>query len=93
MTAEELRQAGERINNLKKFFNIREGWRCADDTLPRGVLTEALPTGMVQGSSLTQADLDLMIQGYYAARGWTAEGHIPELKLRELKLLEIMASP
>jgi aldehyde:ferredoxin oxidoreductase len=88
MTAEDLRQAGERINNLKKLFNIREGWRRADDTLPPRVLTETLPTGVVQGVGLTQADLDLMIQGYYAARGWTAEGLIPAQKLRALAVLE-----
>jgi aldehyde:ferredoxin oxidoreductase len=34
MTAEELRHVGERINTLKKLFNIREGWQRADDTLP-----------------------------------------------------------
>jgi aldehyde:ferredoxin oxidoreductase len=46
MTAAELRQAGERINTLKKLFNIREGWKQEDDTLPSRVLTEALPTGV-----------------------------------------------
>ena len=40
MTAEELRQAGARINTLKKLFNIREGWWRQDDTLPPRVLTE-----------------------------------------------------
>jgi len=49
MTATELQQAGERINTLKDLFNIREGWRQEDDTLPPRVLTEMLPTGMVQG--------------------------------------------
>ena len=90
MTAEELRQAGERINNLKKLFNIREGWQRADDTLPPRVLTETLPTGIVQGIGLSQADLDMMIQGYYAARGWTPEGLIPETKLQELGVMELV---
>jgi aldehyde:ferredoxin oxidoreductase len=90
MTAEELRQAGERINNLKKLFNIREGWRRADDTLPPRALTETLPTGVAQGVGLTRADLDLMIRGYYTARGWTAEGLIPTEKLRALGLLELV---
>jgi aldehyde:ferredoxin oxidoreductase len=66
MTAAALRQAGERINTLKKLFNIREGWRQEDDTLPPRVLTETLPTGIVQGVGLTKADLDMMIQGYYS---------------------------
>jgi aldehyde:ferredoxin oxidoreductase len=90
MTAAELRQAGERINTLKKLFNIREGWRQEDDTLPPRVLTEALPTGVAQGVGLTKADLDMMIQGYYRARGWTVEGLIPEQKLRELEVLDIV---
>jgi hypothetical protein len=30
-----------------------------------------------------------MIQGYYTARGWTAEGRIPVQKLAELELLEM----
>ena len=90
MTAVELRQAGERINTLKKLFNIREGWRQADDTLPPRVLTETLPTGVVQGVGLTKADLNMMIQGYYGARGWTTEGLIPEQKLRELEILDII---
>ena len=81
MTAAELRQAGERINTLKKLFNIREGWRQADDTLPPRVLTATLPTGVVQGVGLTRADLDMMIQGYYRARGWTVAGLIPGASL------------
>lgn len=90
MTAEALRRAGERINTLKKLFNIREGWQQQDDTLPPRVLMETLPTGVAQGIGLTQADLSMMIQGYYRARGWTAEGLIPALKLRELELLDVV---
>ena len=90
MTAEELHKAGERINTLKKLFNIREGWQRQDDTLPPRVLMETLPTGVVQGIGLTPTDLDMMIQGYYRARGWTAEGLIPELKLGELDVSDIV---
>ena len=32
----------------------------------------------------------MMIQGYYRARGWTAEGLIPALRLRELDLLDVV---
>ena len=88
ITPEELRLAGERINNLKKLFNIREGWRRQDDTLPPRVLQEELPTGMVQGVALTADDLDRMISGYYRARGWTDEGLVPDSKVRELELTD-----
>jgi aldehyde:ferredoxin oxidoreductase len=88
--AEALRQAGERIVNLKKAFNIREGWRREDDTLPGRILADELPSGVAQGVGLTGAELDLMVAAYYRARGWTAEGLIPETKLREMGLWELV---
>ena len=92
-TADELRQAGERINNLKKLFNIREGWTRADDTLPPRVLDETLPTGVAQGIGLDREDLDMMIGTYYRARGWTDDGLIPESKLNELGLMDVISNP
>ena len=90
MTADELRLAGERINNLKKAFNIREGWARKHDTLPRRVFDEALPTGVAAGVGLSRDDLDMMVQGYYRARGWNEDGTIPEGKMRELGLEDVM---
>ncbi|MGQ9572113.1 MAG: aldehyde ferredoxin oxidoreductase family protein [Dehalococcoidia bacterium] len=87
---EDLRRAGERIVNLKKAFNIREGWRREDDTLPPRILADELPVGVAQGMGLTRAELELMVAGYYRARGWTNEGLIPETKLRELGLWELV---
>ena len=76
LTADELKLAGERINNLKKLFNLREGWTRTDDTLPPRVLEEKLPTGVVAGVGLTRHELDYMIASYYRARGWTNDGLI-----------------
>lgn len=90
MRAAELQKAGERINTLKKLFNIREGWQRQDDTLPPRVLQETLPTGIVQGIGLTRAELEMMIQGYYQARGWTTDGLIPQAKLQELDLWDMI---
>ena len=89
MTAEELRRCGERITNLKKLFNLREGWTRADDTLPPRTLEEPLPTGVAAGVGLTRQELDYMIDGYYQARSWTVEGLIPAEKLAELGLQEL----
>ena len=91
MTEGELRLAGERINNLKKLFNIREGWSRSEDTLPRRVFDEKLPSGVVAGVGLTEEELDYMIQGYYKARGWTEDGLIPDSKLAELGLSDMLA--
>jgi len=86
MTGAELRLAGERINNLKKLFNVRAGWSREDDTLPARCLDEPLADGPGTGERLTRDELDLMIGGYYAARGWTADGSILDEKLRKLGL-------
>ncbi len=86
MDDKQLRLAGERINNLKKLFNIREGWSREDDTLPSRSLQEKLPTGIVKGEILLKEDLDIMIASYYKARGWTKRGLIPKNKLEELEL-------
>ena len=90
MDAGDLRLAGERINNLKKAFNIREGWTRSDDTLPARVLEEPLTDGVARGTGLTQDDLDMMIGSYYEARGWTRDGLIPEHKLHELGLADVV---
>jgi aldehyde:ferredoxin oxidoreductase len=83
-TAAELRQIGERTNTLKKLFNIREGWQSRDDWLPPRLLSEPLPTGVARGIGLSPAELRMMIEGYYNARGWDKEGRVPEEKRREL---------
>ena len=86
MTADELRMCGQRISNLKKLFNIREGWTREDDTLPPRTLEEPLPNGVAAGVGLSREDLDFMVDGYYRARDWTPDGLITEEKLAELGL-------
>lgn len=86
MSSTELGQAGERIINIKKRFNIRQGWQRADDCLPPRLLDEPLADGPGAGERLTRTELDLMISGYYAARGWTPDGLIGPHKLAELGL-------
>lgn len=93
MSAVELKCTGERINNLKKLFNMREGWTQADDTLPPRALDEKLPDGVAEGVGLPREELDLMIAAYYRARGWNDDGTIPESKLQELGLLDLVTEP
>jgi len=85
-TANDIKRAGERIHNLKKLFNIREGWSTDDDWLPGRLLSEALPTGVGAGVRLSADELRQMIHSYYQARGWDDHGLIPESKLTELNL-------
>lgn len=86
MTAQELKLAGERVNNIKKAFNIREGWKRADDWLPGRLFTDPVAEGEGKGTVITEPELRTMIDSYYVARGWTGLGLIPGEKLKALEL-------
>jgi aldehyde:ferredoxin oxidoreductase len=90
MSAAELMQAGERINNLKKAFNIREGWKRADDWLPPRLFKDPLSSGKAQGAVLSERELTVAIDDYYRARGWTPDGLIPMEKLKALGMDDIL---
>lgn len=83
-TAGEIEQAGERINNLARLFNIREGLTRKDDNLPPRVMNDPIPSGPGAGRVVTQDELDVMLDGYYEARGWTSAGVPVKEKVEEL---------
>lgn len=83
-TAADLEIAGERIFNLARMFNMREGFSGKDDTLPPRILSHPLPGGATAGKTLPEAEFIKMLQEYYSLRGWDQNGGpLPE-KLREL---------
>jgi aldehyde:ferredoxin oxidoreductase len=76
VSSQDLLEAGERINNLERLFNIRAGFTRADDTLPRRFLKD--PISDNQGNPQT-VDLERLLDMYYLARGWDPEGNpLPE---------------
>ncbi|MBA7656504.1 putative oxidoreductase YdhV [subsurface metagenome] len=89
MTPDELKKTGERIWNLKKAFNIREGWTRKDDTLPPRIMKDPIPEGVAKGHLIKKKDLEFLKDAYYKARGWTKDGMIPKEKLVELGLDDI----
>jgi aldehyde:ferredoxin oxidoreductase len=89
MTVEELSAAGERINTIAKLINLREGKTRIDDTLPWKVMNQPVPDdGPAKGAVVTQDELDLMLDDYYQARGWTLEGVPTKAKLAGLGMEE-----
>jgi aldehyde:ferredoxin oxidoreductase len=74
VSGEELRETARRIVMAKRVYNIREGWRPADDWLPDRLLNEplTLPSGRV--ATLTADRLRAMIGSYYKMRGLDPEG-------------------
>jgi aldehyde:ferredoxin oxidoreductase len=72
--AAELRATARRIVLAKRVFNMREGATAADDTLPTRLLETPLELGSGRTAALTEDRLRAMVAGYYAARGWDADG-------------------
>lgn len=85
----DLWKAGERVINLERSFNVREGARRKEDALPERFLREPMPRGGSKGKVIP---LDQMIDDYYAARCWEKETGIPSRsKLQELGLIDVAA--
>jgi aldehyde:ferredoxin oxidoreductase len=74
MTTEELERVGERVVNLERLFNVREGVRRDADVLPWRVMHEPIPDGPSAGAYCPPEELDGMLDRYYALRGWDADG-------------------
>ncbi len=80
-----LLQVGERVANLQRLFNIREGFTRRDDLLPERV--KAVPSfgKYAQERECSIQDYEKMLSEYYETRGWDPEtGYPTDAKLKEL---------
>ncbi len=82
-TTEDLMRAGERIWNLERLYNIREGFTRADDTLPARFFNSP-----VEGRVIDREEFQNTLEEYYRMRGWDENGIPTERLLKELKLRE-----
>jgi aldehyde:ferredoxin oxidoreductase len=106
LTGQDLLEIGERIVNLERLYNVREGLSRADDRLPARFLEEAVPLfsferdpemGNLQQSvePIEQAriyDFEAMLDRYYQLRGWSSEGIPTAATLRRLGLAAYLES-
>jgi aldehyde:ferredoxin oxidoreductase len=86
ITADELTVIGERVYNLARLFNEREGFDRKDDYLPERIYKEKLTTGFTKDRLLPREEYDKMLADYYQLRGWDENGKITEARKKELKL-------
>jgi aldehyde:ferredoxin oxidoreductase len=77
LSAEDVVTVGERVNNLARAFNAREGFTRADDSLPERLMTEPIKVGGSKGHMFSREDLDTMLDEYYHARGWDIKTGTP----------------
>ena len=78
---EEFRRAGERIYNIERLFNAREGFGRAEDALPPRLSEARMPSGPAEGQTIA---IGPMLDEYYAIRGWMPSGVPSDKKLQEL---------
>jgi len=71
---------GERIFNLERLMNTREGIRRADDTLPNRLLKE------VREDRQPPIELEKMLLKYYRLRGWDSSGQPMQSVLKKLEI-------
>ncbi len=89
-----LLKAGERITNLQKILNVREGFTKKDDKLPDRIYSEPLGTkpkinlmDYYRTKKLSKEDVEKLIEDYYVDRGWDPSTGIPTReKLEDLDL-------
>jgi aldehyde:ferredoxin oxidoreductase len=79
-------RVGERVWNLERLYNLREGFTSKDDTLPARLLNDPAPDGPTKGWVV---HLEPMLKEYYRARGWDANGVPSPQKLADLELKEL----
>ena len=72
--ATELNVIGERICNMERLFNVREGISRKDDTLPYRAMWEAVPPGATPGELTPPETLEAMLNSFYTLRGWDQNG-------------------
>jgi aldehyde:ferredoxin oxidoreductase len=82
----ELEAAGERIWNIMRLFNVREGFNVIDDTLPERIFKDALKSGVTTGKLLPRNQFATMLQEYYRLRGWDSKGIPLPDKLMQLQM-------
>lgn len=82
----DLQLCGERIVNVERCFNVREGIRRADDRLPKRFTDEPMECEGRETEGNT-VHLEYMLEQYYRERGWDPKTSIPTPeRLRRLSL-------
>ena len=87
MNADKLYSCGERVYNVEKIFNYREGCGRKEDYPPARFFEEAAPDGPGKGKKLSMPEYGSLLDDYYEARGWDKEtGRPTSDKLKSLDL-------
>jgi aldehyde:ferredoxin oxidoreductase len=82
----DMTRVGERVWNMERLYNLREGFTIKDDTLPARLLQDAPTEGPSKGWVV---QLEPMLKEYYRGRGWDENGVPKPEKLEALGLANL----
>ncbi len=85
-TPESYLETGERIWNLTRMFNTREGITSGDDILPERFFKDVMPDGDAKGLVVNRDQFEAAKLEYYKLREWDDKGIPTERKLKKLGL-------
>ncbi|ELZ14480.1 aldehyde ferredoxin oxidoreductase [Haloterrigena salina JCM 13891] len=83
----DLATVGERVWNLTRLFNVREGVTRSDDVLP-SPLREPLESGPNAGEAVDRERFEATLDRYYRKRGWGPDGRPTRATVERLDLAE-----
>jgi aldehyde:ferredoxin oxidoreductase len=86
---DEVDEIGVRAHEIKKAFNIREGWTTKDDDLPYRWKHDPFTIGPSAGVVVSEEELAYLKKLYYEAKGWREDGMIPKEKLIRLGMPDV----
>jgi aldehyde:ferredoxin oxidoreductase len=78
ITKTDLVQTGERIHNLCRYYNLREGMNKHDDRLPDLFMNVPLKKGQYNGITVSKENFEKMLNKYYTLRKWDNNGIPPK---------------
>jgi aldehyde:ferredoxin oxidoreductase len=91
LTRQDLFRAAERLVNLERCLDAREGLNRDEDQLPKRFF-QSFPGGANKDKALDMEEMEKMKNAYYRERGWNVETGLPTPeKLRELGLADLIA--
>jgi len=86
---DDLMKLGEKISNINRMYNIKNGRTRKEDTLPPRFFKEKHLSGIFEGKYLTEEIFHQWLDLYYQVRGWDTNGIPTDEKLAEFNLHRI----
>lgn len=88
-TADSLLSIGTQITNLAREYNLRNGRKHTDDTLPNRFFNEESLSGFMEGEKLSRSLLKSLVQQYYKLRNWNQNGEPEVFETIETSLRQV----